>query len=61
VGGRVHGTWPGLAGLDAGDLPVTTDYRTVLTEVLRNRCGVTRTGSVFPGFHGTALGVVRPR
>jgi uncharacterized protein (DUF1501 family) len=62
VGGRVHGTWPGLApaGLDAGDLPVTTDYRSVLSEILRSRCGVARTGSVFPGFRGTALGVVRP-
>jgi uncharacterized protein (DUF1501 family) len=40
-GGHYHGTWPGLrAGrFKEGDLKVTTDYRSVLTELLRSRFG----------------------
>ena len=32
VGGKVHGTWPGLAdaALDDGDLAATTDYRNLI-------------------------------
>ena len=36
-GGAVHGSWPGLATLDDGDLRVTRDYRSVLWEVLVSR------------------------
>ncbi len=36
-GGTVHGSWPGLADLDDGDLRVTRDYRSVLWEVLSTR------------------------
>jgi len=62
-GGRVHGHWPGLdaGSLMDGDLRVTTDYRLVLAEVLRSRCGVAEWSSVFPGLSGSPLGVVRPR
>lgn len=52
-GGKVHGTWPGLAEgqlVDPGDLAVTTDFRTVLAEVLARRLGSTQLGEVFPGF-----------
>ncbi|RZS89366.1 uncharacterized protein (DUF1501 family) [Motilibacter rhizosphaerae] len=53
VGGRVHGTWPGLAdaALDDGDLAGTTDYRNVLAEVLVKRMGLStgQLGGVFPG------------
>ena len=62
-GGRLHGTWPGLAtnALDRGvDLAVTTDYRTVLAEVLMRRAGNPRIGYVFPTLAEYApLGVMR--
>jgi len=50
-GGKVHGKWPGLAeaNLDDGDLAGVTDYRVVLAEILRKRCGQTGLGTVFPG------------
>jgi uncharacterized protein (DUF1501 family) len=58
-GGRVYGTWPGLdaAHLNEGDLAVTTDYRSVLTEVLTRRFGVS-VAKVFPGFTPEAVGVM---
>jgi uncharacterized protein (DUF1501 family) len=57
VGGRVHGTWPGLTlGADA-DLLVTTDYRSVLTEVVTRRFGVS-VAQVFPGFAPQSVGVM---
>jgi uncharacterized protein (DUF1501 family) len=59
-GGKVYGRWPGLASsqLIDGDLAVTTDYRTVIAEVLRVRCGLSDTSSVFPGVPGASLGLV---
>jgi uncharacterized protein (DUF1501 family) len=51
-GGAVRGSWPGLASLDDGDLPVTCDYRSVLWEVLVSRFPEL-SGSrarIFPGF-----------
>jgi len=50
-GGRVAGRWSGLGGLVDGDLPVTTDYRQVLAELLSRRLGAHDTlGNVFPGY-----------
>ncbi|NHC12584.1 DUF1501 domain-containing protein [Motilibacter deserti] len=63
VGGRVHGRWPGLAApsLVDGDLAGTTDYRSILAEILEKRCGVP-TGSVFPGLAASDRpGVAIPR
>jgi uncharacterized protein (DUF1501 family) len=62
VGGQVYGRWPGLdaASLVDGDLAGTTDYRTVLAEVLEKRCGLT-TGTVFPGLDAARLGALRTR
>jgi len=42
VGGKVHGRWPTLAAtaLDQGDVAGTTDYRSVLGELLQKRCGI---------------------
>ncbi|WP_306205305.1 DUF1501 domain-containing protein [Actinoplanes sp. RD1] len=62
-GGKVHGRWPGLApaNLVDGDLAVTTDYRAVIGEILRARCGVGDLGGVFPGVSPSTLGVVRAR
>ncbi|WP_042695599.1 DUF1501 domain-containing protein, partial [Azospirillum sp. B506] len=57
AGGRMLGRWPGLAShqLDRGvDLAVTTDYRTVLSELI----GAPAARS-FPGFQGKPLGVLR--
>jgi uncharacterized protein (DUF1501 family) len=63
VGGRVHGRWPGLAP-DAlsgpGDLAATTDFRTVLAEIVERRLGNPAIGEIFPGFAPPAyLGVAR--
>jgi uncharacterized protein (DUF1501 family) len=62
-GGKVYGSWPGLAQdklFAGGDLAVTTDYRTVLAELLSVRCGVGSTTTVFPGWQGTPLGLAKP-
>ncbi len=64
VGGKVHGRWPGLDETDLadGDLPGSTDYRTILAEVLEKRCATSRVGTdVFPGLPSTRLGLVRQR
>jgi uncharacterized protein (DUF1501 family) len=62
-GGKVYGTWPGLApgALVAGDLAVTTDYRSVIGEVLQKRCGIGALGTVFPGVRPSSLGFVAAR
>ena len=60
-GGKMFGTWPGLAAeqLDQGaDLKVTTDYRSVLSEVLTHRLGNPHIDLVFPGFKPSELGLV---
>lgn len=62
-GGKVYGPWPGLAEpqLYEGDLAVTTDYRTVLAEVLQKRLANPKAGEVFPGFVNPGfLGICRP-
>lgn len=47
-GKKVYGTWPGCAESPRRGLRVTTDYRTVLSEVFERRCGNSRIGRVFP-------------
>lgn len=63
VGRRFYGTWPGLAaGVLAtanGDLPVTTDYRQVLSEILVKRMGFPGIGAVFPNMAYSPLGLVQ--
>jgi len=57
TGGRVYGNWPGLADhqLNEGrDLALTTDFRSVLGEVLAKHIGVTDLKTVFPGFDSSA-------
>jgi uncharacterized protein (DUF1501 family) len=56
-GGRYYGSWPGLTDSLDADLLVTTDYRSVLTEVVTRRFGVS-VGQVFPGFAPQAVGVM---
>jgi uncharacterized protein (DUF1501 family) len=63
-GGQVHGPWPSLADDardDGGDLYGATDYRTVLAEILRRRCGQGDVSSIFPGLASGDLGVVKTR
>lgn len=55
VGGRYYARWPGLTLDDDADLLVTTDYRSVLAEVVASRFG-TSTATVFPGFTPEPLG-----
>lgn len=63
AGGRVYGTWPTLAAdrlEPGGDLAITTDYRTVLAEVLERHMGRFDPGQVFPGWSpAPALGLMR--
>jgi uncharacterized protein (DUF1501 family) len=61
-GRRFYGTW---AGLDPeilspyfGDVPVTTDFRRVFSELLTRRMGHARIAEVFPGYTvPSALGI----
>jgi uncharacterized protein (DUF1501 family) len=61
-GGSVYGHWPGLADHDLvlGNLAGTTDYRSVLAELLEKRCGVSG-HRVFPDLGSHRLGLARPR
>ena len=58
-GGRYYGHWPGLgaSSLVEGDLEVTTDYRTVLGEIVTKRFNRSAS-TVFPGLSATPLGVL---
>jgi uncharacterized protein (DUF1501 family) len=52
-GGRVYGKWPGLEEhqLNEGrDLALTTDFRSVVGEILAKHLGVKDLAPVFPGF-----------
>ena len=52
-GGQVYGRWPGLSDhqLNEGrDLALTTDFRSVLGEILTKHVGVADLKPVFPGF-----------
>lgn len=65
-GRRLYGTWPGLdpeiLSPHFGDLPVTTDHRRVLSEILVRRMGNYGLGTVFPGYTGYyPMGVAQPR
>ena len=60
-GGSVYGKWPGLDAVEQvdGNLAVTTDYRSVLAEVLRSRFPSVSVPSVFPHFRPKPVGVMR--
>jgi len=62
AGGKVYGRWPGLAAnkLLDGDLDGTTDYRTLLAEVLEKRLKISAS-SVFPQLGSTRLGMAKQR
>jgi uncharacterized protein (DUF1501 family) len=55
-GGKVYGKWPGLAPeqLHEGrDLALTTDFRSVFSDVLTGHMGAKDISRVFPGFKQT--------
>ncbi|MEV6346846.1 DUF1501 domain-containing protein [Actinoplanes sp. NPDC051851] len=62
-GGRVYADWPGLAPDDlvAGDLRATTDYRSVIGELLQRRCGFGSLDDVFPGVAPSRFGLAAAR
>src|SRR6202166_3279506 len=52
-GGKVYGKWPGLDDHqlnDGRDLALTTDFRSVVGEILAKHLSVKNLGPVFPGF-----------
>ncbi|MBZ5738507.1 DUF1501 domain-containing protein [Nocardioides mangrovi] len=56
-GGKYYGTWPGLQNTLDADVQVTTDYRSVLAEVVAARTTAS-TATVFPGFSPETVGVM---
>ena len=63
-GRKLYGSWQGLdpeiLSPYFGDVPVTTDFRRVLSELLIRRMGNNQLGTVFPGYTGYApLGIVQ--
>lgn len=61
-GGKVYGRWPGLAQevlYEGRDLDLTTDYRTVCSEVFARHLAQRDMARIFPGFRPPApLGLV---
>lgn len=52
-GRKVHGRWPGLEPeqlYEGRDLALTTDFRSVFSEVAAKHLGATKLDSLFPGF-----------
>jgi uncharacterized protein (DUF1501 family) len=52
-GGKVYGRWPGLDEgqlYEGRDLALTTDFRTVFSELATRHLGATRPEALFPGF-----------
>jgi uncharacterized protein (DUF1501 family) len=52
-GGKVHGKWPGLAPeqlYEGRDLALTTDFRSVFSEVASKHLGAARLETIFPGY-----------
>jgi len=62
-GGKIYGKWPGLEKeqlFEGRDLAVTTDFRAVLSELVRGHLGQNDLSAVFPGFQpGAPLGLLR--
>ena len=53
-GRKVHGKWPGLEPeqlYEGRDLALTTDFRSVFSEVAARQLGATRLDALFPGFN----------
>ena len=61
-GGHVYGEWPGLEReqlYEGRDLNVTTDFRSVLSELVIKQMGNRQLATVFPGFqHAGVAGIL---
>jgi uncharacterized protein (DUF1501 family) len=61
-GGKVHGKWPGLAPeqlYEGRDLALTTDFRSVFSEVASKHLGAAKLETIFPGYSSRgALGLL---
>jgi uncharacterized protein (DUF1501 family) len=61
-GKKVYGKWPGLEPeqlYEGRDLALTTDFRSVFSEVASKHLGATKLETIFPGFDGKgALGIL---
>ncbi len=61
-GGKVHGHFPGLGERDlyeGRDLPVTTDFRAVFSEVAGRHFGLPEGAELFPGWSGERIPLLR--
>jgi hypothetical protein len=63
-GRKFYGSWPGLNPTTLsptfGDVPVTTDYRRVFSEIMVRRMANPQIGTIFPGYAGySPLGIVQ--
>lgn len=61
-GGRVHGDFPGLdpdALYEGRDLPVTTDFRALFSEVAGQHLGIGKDQEMFPGWTGGRIPLIR--
>ncbi len=62
-GAKVHGQFPGLdreALYEGRDLAVTTDFRSVFSEVAGRHLGIDDTASLFPGWSGRSISLFKP-
>ena len=61
-GGKVHGSWPGLAReqlFEGRDLALTTDFRAVFSEVVTKHLGAAKLDAIFPGYSArTGVGIL---
>jgi uncharacterized protein (DUF1501 family) len=56
-GGKVYGQWPGLEQeqlYQGRDLALTTDFRSVFSEVAVRHLGATQAEKIFPGYRGAS-------
>jgi uncharacterized protein (DUF1501 family) len=56
-GKQVHGRWPGLAPeqlYEGRDLALTTDFRSVFSEVAAKHLGAKKLDALFPGYSADA-------
>lgn len=62
-GGHVYGTLPERFDRDAledqMDLPVTTDFRSIMSTLTQHQLGIRDHQRVFPGWHGDVMPIVR--
>jgi len=62
-GNRVYADWPGLQPeqlTGPGDLTITTDYRDILSELIRKRLNNNQLTDIFPGYDVNEIGLAIP-